>query len=178
MMGVPGAAPPFSLQQKGRVVTTISTNLAPQNAHTNSNDRRPHLAVQILGLLAFTGFAIITTVMAFVMFWAAGVVLTLAFIWFGFRPLMGQRQGPTLGADLGPAMTTAPRSSNTSFDTYRADVLRRMQDEQVSFDGFLGRLRDAKDAREFDAFMDDRARSTRDAAAGDVTADQPKPGAY
>jgi Protein of unknown function (DUF2852) len=158
-------------------VTTISTNVVPHQAAR----RAPHLAVQILGLLAFTGFAIVTTVMAFVMFWLAGVVLTLAFVWFGFRPLLGQRHMQAdAGADMG--MDTAPhvtmpiqRSGNGSFDAYRDNVLRRLEEEQVSFDGFLTRLRDAKDSREFDAFMEDRARSNREAT---VVEDAPKRGEY
>jgi Protein of unknown function (DUF2852) len=154
-------------------VTTFSTDVQPPQRGRHA----PHVAVQILGLLAFTGFAIVTTVMAFVMFWVAGVILTLAFVWFGFRPILGHRPAVHAEAALGPAITAdrMPRSGNTSFDVYRNDVMRRLEDEQTSFDGFLTRLRDAKDSREFDAFMDDRARSTREGA---VPMDTPKPGEY
>ena len=56
-------------------------------------------------------------------------------------------------------------SGNTAFDSYKADMLRRLEDEQAAFEGFLQRLRDAKDKSEFDAFMDDRARAGREASA-------------
>jgi hypothetical protein len=54
-------------------------------------------------------------------------------------------------------------------------VLRRLEDEQAAFEGFLSRLREAKDAREFDRFMEDRARSAREVPMVD---DQPKRGEY
>jgi hypothetical protein len=47
-----------------------------------------------------------------------------------------------------------PRSSgNRAFDEYRADTLKRLEEEQVEFKNFLDRLRHAKDKEEFDAFM-------------------------
>ena len=57
-------------------------------------------------------------------------------------------------------------SGNTAFDAYKADTLRRLEDEQEAFQEFLQRLRDAKDKSEFDQFMDDRATNNekRDAA--------------
>ena len=48
-------------------------------------------------------------------------------------------------------------SGNTAFDTYKADMLKRLEDEQHAFETFLERLRDAKDKSEFDTFMDERA---------------------
>lgn len=56
-------------------------------------------------------------------------------------------------------------SGNTAFDAYKAETLRRLQDEQEAFEAFLQRLRDAKDKTEFDAFMSDRARANADADA-------------
>lgn len=50
-------------------------------------------------------------------------------------------------------------SGNAAFDAYKADTLRRLEDEQVAFEAFLKRLREAKDKQEFDAFMDDRAKA-------------------
>ena len=48
-------------------------------------------------------------------------------------------------------------SGNSAFDAYKAETLRRLQDEQDNFEAFLKRLRDAKDKAEFDQFMNDRA---------------------
>ena len=48
-------------------------------------------------------------------------------------------------------------TGNTAFDTYKADTLRRLEEEQNNFESFLERLRDSKDKAEFDQFMDERA---------------------
>lgn len=50
-------------------------------------------------------------------------------------------------------------SGNSAFDAYRAETLRRLQDEQAAFHDFLGRLRAAKDQAEFDQFMAERAQA-------------------
>jgi hypothetical protein len=47
-------------------------------------------------------------------------------------------------------------SGNRAFDDYRADTLRRLEDEQREFRDFLDRLRHAKDKAEFDQFMAER----------------------
>lgn len=50
-----------------------------------------------------------------------------------------------------------PRSSgNHAFDEYRAETLKRLEEEQHEFRAFLDRLRFAKDKTEFDEFMAER----------------------
>jgi Protein of unknown function (DUF2852) len=49
-----------------------------------------------------------------------------------------------------------PSSGNRAFDEYRADTLRRLEEEQREFRDFLDRLRHAKDKAEFDQFMAER----------------------
>jgi len=49
-------------------------------------------------------------------------------------------------------------SGNRAFDDYRAETLRRLEEEQREFVEFLDRLRRAKDQAEFDQFMADRGR--------------------
>lgn len=62
-------------------------------------------------------------------------------------------------AAMGSAMGTAPggpgypSSGNRAFDEYRAETLRRLEDEQKEFAAYLERLRFAKDKAEFDQFM-------------------------
>jgi hypothetical protein len=58
-------------------------------------------------------------------------------------------------------------SGNRAFDEYRAETLRRLEDEQREFKEFLQRLRHAKDKAEFDQFMADRR------ARPEKPADQP-----
>lgn len=57
----------------------------------------------------------------------------------------------------GPQRQAAP-SGNAAFDEYRANTLRRLEDEQKEFVEYLERLRQAKDKAEFDQFMADRRR--------------------
>lgn len=49
-------------------------------------------------------------------------------------------------------------SGNRAFDEYRAETLRRLEDEQREFLEFLDRLRFAKDKAEFDQFLAERRR--------------------
>jgi hypothetical protein len=46
-----------------------------------------------------------------------------------------------------------PTSGNQTFDEYRAETLRRLEQEQRDFQEFLARLLQAKDKAEFDDFM-------------------------
>ena len=49
-----------------------------------------------------------------------------------------------------------PSSGNAAFDEYRDETLKRLEDEQKEFWGFLDRLRRAKDKAEFDQFVAER----------------------
>jgi hypothetical protein len=62
-------------------------------------------------------------------------------------------------------------TGNHAFDSYKAEALRRLEEEQEAFEAFLQRLRNSKDKTEFDAFMEDRARAN---AAQDAAGDAPK----
>ena len=58
--------------------------------------------------------------------------------------------------------TTPSSSGNRAFDEYRADTLRRLEEEQREFKEFLQRLRFAKDRAEFDQFMAEQRSRPRD----------------
>jgi hypothetical protein len=60
---------------------------------------------------------------------------------------------------------TPSSSGNRAFDEYRADTLRRLEEEQREFKDFLQRLRFAKDRAEFDQFMAERRNRPRDDAS-------------
>ena len=55
-----------------------------------------------------------------------------------------------------PSSRPAASSGNRAFDEYKAETLRRMEEEQKEFGSFLERLRFAKDKSEFDQFMAER----------------------
>ena len=52
-------------------------------------------------------------------------------------------------------------SGNRAFDEYRAETLRRLEEEQREFMEFLNHLRHAKDKVEFDQFMTERGRRSQ-----------------
>lgn len=58
----------------------------------------------------------------------------------------------------GGSWNARPTSGNHAFDEYREETLKRLEDEQREFHGFLDQLRAAKDRAEFDVFMADRRR--------------------
>lgn len=115
--------------------------------------------VQVLSTLLFAAFAIPVTIVALNVFWPGGIALAIILAWRGgFAP--GQRAAAPIEEtvkSLLPTSGATNSSGNASFDAYRSDMIARLETEQVHFENFLGRLRDAKDKSEFDKFMDDRA---------------------
>ncbi|HEV8390248.1 MAG TPA: DUF2852 domain-containing protein [Dongiaceae bacterium] len=98
-------------------------------------------------------------VLTFIIAWPVGLALLAYLIWSG-RMGCGShgrwhgrvhdrmerfRQGRWGGS-----------SGNAAFDEYRAETLKRLEEEQREFLDFLDRLRKAKDKAEFDQFMADR----------------------
>ncbi len=74
---------------------------------------------------------------------------------------VAQRRGGGFGWGSGEP----PSSGNAAFDEYRAETLRRLEEEQREFVEYLEKLRAAKDKAEFDAFMAERrSRQTPQAA--------------
>jgi len=99
-------------------------------------------------------------ILGFVFWWPLGLVV-LAFMIGSGR--MGCSHGGFGRWHRGEGMRDAatwwrePRSSgNRAFDEYRAETLRRLEEEQREFRDFLDRLRHAKDKAEFDQFMAER----------------------
>ena len=60
------------------------------------------------------------------------------------------------GGGFGGSWGGPPSSGNRAFDDYRAETLRRLEDEYKEFQDFLEQLRRAKDKAEFDQFMASR----------------------
>ena len=125
----------------------------------------------VISTILYAGFAFVTTIVALNIFWPAGLALGIVLGWRGgFIPGFGQTPGSQQAAavqSVAPAASAMPSSGNASFDAYRAEMLTRLEKEQDRFEGFLGRLREAKDKSEFDRFMDDRAARTRPASHED-----------
>lgn len=111
------------------------------------------------------------TVLAFVLFWPAGVAILAYLFWSGRMGCwkrnsfneMRKARGRWYGTRDGVRFES---SGNSAFDEYRAETLRRLEEEQKEFVDFLERLRQAKDKAEFDQFMSDRRGRPQGPAAG------------
>ena len=99
------------------------------------------------------GAWIIAMVLGLIFFWPVGLALLAYMIW---SKRMFNSSG--CGVRTRHARTAFTSSGNTAFYAYKAETLRRLQEEQDHFEQFLGRLRDAKDKAEFDQFMANRGR--------------------
>lgn len=75
--------------------------------------------------------------------------------WMRSRMGGGPNGGPRGGSPWG-SWDSPPSSGNRAFDEYRAETLKRLEEEQREFRDFLERLRFAKDKTEFDQFMAER----------------------
>jgi len=102
------------------------------------------------------GAWIAAMVLGFVFFWPIGLALLFYMIWSKrmFNSSCSHRKSRSHRG-----MNSMSSTGNSAFDAYKTDTLRRLEPEQVDFESFLERLRDAKDKAEFDQFMNDRARA-------------------
>ncbi len=110
-------------------------------------------------------------VLGFMVWWPAGLAILVFTIWSG-RMACGyhghdrwqhkmerlQHRMDWMRSKMGGGgpWGYTPSSGNRAFDEYRADTLRRLEEEQREFREFLDRLRFAKDKTEFDQFMAER----------------------
>ena len=102
------------------------------------------------------GAWIAAMVLGFIFFWPVGLALLAYMIW-SKRMFSKSCRNRSSMTRQGLSMMTS--SGNMAFDNYKAETLRRLEEEQHSFEAFLQRLREAKDKAEFDDFMADRARA-------------------
>jgi hypothetical protein len=116
-------------------------------------------------------------IVSFIIFWPIGLAILLYLIWsgrMGFWRDAGKYRvgGQTRGCGWHRAFGGPPSSGNHAFDEYRAEALRRLEEEQKEFTEFLDRLRKARDKTEFDQFMAER-QARRDVP--DTGSPEPKP---
>ena len=89
-------------------------------------------------------------VISFILAWPLGLVILFYLLWSG-------RMGKGCNSRWKRAYRGAERpTGNSAFDSYKEETLRRLEEEQQAFEGFLERLRRAKDQAEFDQFMAER----------------------
>lgn len=117
------------------------------------------------------GAWIAATVLAFIFFWPAGIALLAYMIWSKrmFKGNCANRN--SMSRYRGHSNAAFKSSGNSAFDSYKAETLRRLEEEQGNFEAFLQRLRESKDKAEFDQFMDERVSKAREAGPTDGSED-------
>lgn len=110
-------------------------------------------------------------VLGFIVFWPIGLALLAYLIWSGrlgshwdsyrFRRSVRDKWAAARGGfdrrwDCGP-QSSYGSSGSPAFESYREDVLKRLEEEEAQFRDYLGRLRSARDRAEFDQFMKERS---------------------
>lgn len=100
------------------------------------------------------GAWIAAMVLGFIFVWPVGLALLFYMIW---SKRMFSKSCKSMKYSR-HAMGTFRSSGNSAFDAYKAETLRRLEEEQNNFEAFLERLREAKDKSEFDQFMNERAK--------------------
>ncbi|MEM7489312.1 MAG: DUF2852 domain-containing protein [Pseudomonadota bacterium] len=108
------------------------------------------------------GAWIAAMILGFVFFWPIGLAFLAYMIWS--KRMFSGRNSRSMTCSARRAMRTTRSTGNAAFDSYKADMLRRLEEEQTAFEEFLQRLREAKDKAEFDQFMDERQKRRADDA--------------
>jgi hypothetical protein len=113
-------------------------------------------------------------VLGFIVWWPLGLAALAFLIWSGrmschgrgsarwerkmerMQERMDWMRSRMQGSGGGGPFWGPQSSGNTAFDEYKAETLRRLEEEQREFREFLNRLRTSKDRAEFDQFMAQR----------------------
>ena len=122
-------------------------------------------------------------VVAFIVAWPVGLAILFYLIWSG-RMGKGCSNGRMSRAAArfeekmsrwGMQAKAYEPTGNAAFDEYRAETLKRLEEEANEFKSFLDRLRMAKDRQEFEDFMRERKSSPTGPATGTGTGTGPEP---
>ncbi|MDA9900096.1 DUF2852 domain-containing protein [Planktomarina temperata] len=135
------------------------TTLAPEATHPSSKDGWFSACENWMDRRG-KGAWIAAMILGFIFFWPLGLALLFYMIW------SDRMFSKSHSCSRSKSFYRRDASSgNAAFDAYKADTLRRLEEEQQQFEAFMDRLRAAKDQSEFDEFMKDRSRKTEDGRA-------------
>lgn len=135
------------------------TTLAPEATHPSSKDGWFSACENWMDRRG-KGAWIAAMILGFIFFWPLGLALLFYMIW------SDRMFSKSHSCSRSKSFYRRDASSgNAAFDAYKADTLRRLEEEQQQFEAFMDRLRAAKDQSEFDEFMKDRSRKTEDKSA-------------
>ena len=135
------------------------TTLAPEATHPSSKDGWFSACENWMDRRG-KGAWIAAMILGFIFFWPLGLALLFYMIWS--NRMFSKSHSCSRSKSF---YRRDASSGNAAFDAYKADTLRRLEEEQQQFEAFMDRLRAAKDQSEFDEFMKDRSRKTQDEPA-------------
>ncbi len=104
----------------------------------------------------WTPLAVAAAVLGFVTWWPIGLAVIAYIMWGGSIDDLARDGIEQAKAAFKPAATASGATGSAAFDEYRAETLRRLEEEQAEFNSFVSRLREARDREEFERFMADR----------------------
>ena len=104
----------------------------------------------------WTPLAVAAAVLGFVTWGPIGLAVIAYIMWGGSIDDLARDGIDQIKAAVKPASTSSSTTGSAAFDAYRAETLRRLEEEQAEFDSFVTKLRDARDREEFERFMADR----------------------
>lgn len=134
---------------------------------------------------AWTPATIGLMVLGFIVFWPLGLAMLAYIIWGdrldGFKRDANQATDSFFRACRGRGHHRHARTGNVAFDDWRADELKRLDEERrklnemrEEFEDYVRELRRAKDQDEFDRFMADRkaAKKKRKKSVPEIDGDE------
>ncbi|MGB7204808.1 MAG: DUF2852 domain-containing protein, partial [Anderseniella sp.] len=107
----------------------------------------------------WTPLGVAAVVLGFVTWWPIGLAVVAYIMWGGSVDELASDAVDQIKASFKSTNTMRSGSGNAAFDDYRKETLRRLEEEQAEFNGFMSKLREARDREEFERFMADRNQS-------------------
>jgi hypothetical protein len=103
----------------------------------------------------WTPLAIFAVIMGFVVWWPLGLLAIGYILWGGSIDGLLDNAAEEVKAWL--RRKPGPGSSgNAAFDSYKAETLKRLEEEEAAFAAYVQKLRDARDRSEFERFLAER----------------------
>ncbi|HHN68116.1 MAG TPA: DUF2852 domain-containing protein [Thermopetrobacter sp.] len=122
------------------------------NSSRRGHSRRGH----------WTPLGVIAMIFGFMIKWWLGLLVIAYIIWGGPVDDLVDDLASKIKGLMKPAAMTGS-TGNAAFDDYRAETLRRLEEERREFEEYLSRLRQARDREEFEKFMAERHKKKRPA---------------
>jgi len=126
----------------------------------------------------WTPLSIAAFVLGFMVWWPLGLAILAYVLWGGSVDDLAARAASEIkdmfksAAPGAKARAWSPATGNDAFDSYREETLRkleeerketlrRLREEEREFEEFVTRLRQARDAEEFERFMAERKKARK-----------------